>query len=360
MITSELIFLISFIIFIMGILAFDLLFVGRKSHIVSFKEAMTWSIVWIGVAGAFYFVILYFGEKIHGIETFEDLQVVVSKYAPEIKLNPDNFQESITMYRKTMAINYLTGYLIEETLSIDNLFVIFMILTAFSVKLRDYKPILFWGILGAIVLRFIFIFAGSALIQRFDWILLIFGGWLVFSGLKMFIQRNKVEKIEPQNNKFVIFLSKYFNVFPRYVGQRFFVRRNHKLYITPLFIVLLYVEFSDLIFAFDSIPAIFSVTRDPYVVFFSNIFAIVGLRSLFFLLIRVIDMFHHLKTGISFLLVFVGLKLLLHSWLEEIGYKSVYSLYIILTILVGSILFSVIFPAKAKEEGGITGGGLPV
>ena len=349
MFNSEVLFLIGFIIFILGILVFDLLFVGRKSHIVSFREALTWSIVWILIATAFYFVLRYFGEKLHGIENLEDLNRVVSLYNPELKLDQGNFFESLEVYRKTMAINYLTGYLIEETLSIDNLFVIFMILTAFSVRLRDYKPVLFWGILGAIVLRFIFIFAGSALINRFDWILLVFGGWLVFSGLKMFIQRNKEQKIEPQNNKLVIFLSRNFNVFPRYVGNRFFIRKNHKLYITPLFIVLMYVEFSDLIFAFDSIPAIFSVTIDPYVVFFSNIFAIIGLRSLFFLLIRVIDMFHHLKTGISFLLIFVGLKLLLHSWLDEIGYKAVYSLYIILAILVGSILFSLLFPKKKTE-----------
>ena len=348
--SSEVTYLIIFIIFILGILIFDLLVVGRKSHTVTFKEALTWSIVWIFLAGSFYFVIRHFGERLHGIEPgdFEHLKQVVSKYTPELKLDNNSFFNSLEMYRKTMAINYLTGYLIEETLSIDNLFVIFMILTAFSVKLRDYKPVLFWGIMGAIVLRFIFIFAGSALIQKFDWILYIFGGWLVFQGIKMFIERNKEQKIEPQNNKLVQFLSRRFNVFPRYVGDRFFIRKNHKLYITPLFIVIIYIEFSDLIFAFDSIPAIFSVTRDPYIVFFSNIFAIIGLRSLFFLLIRVIDMFHHLKTGISFLLAFVGLKLLFHSWLEAIGYKSVYSLYIILIILAGSILLSILKPKETK------------
>lgn len=346
MLSNEIVFLGFFIIFIVGILVFDLLIVGRKSHIVSFKEALTWSLVWITTALAFYFVIRNFGEKIHGIENFTDLQAVVSRYAPELRLDEGNYEKSVDLYRKTMAINYITGYLIEETLSTDNLFVIFMILTAFSVKLKNYKHVLFWGILGAIVLRFVFIFTGSALIQRFDWILLIFGGWLVFQGIKMFIERNKEQRIEPQNNRLVLFLSRNFNVFPRYVGSKFFIRKNHRLFITPLFIVVIYVEFSDVIFAFDSIPAIFSVTRDPYVVFFSNIFAIIGLRSLFFLLIRVINMFHHLKTGISILLAYIGLKLLFHSWLDEIGYKSIYSLYFILIILTGSILLSVLFPKK--------------
>lgn len=173
----------------------------------------------------------------------------------------------------------------------------------------------------------------------------------MFQGVKMFIERNKETRIEPQNNKLVQFLSRYFNVFPRYVGNRFFIRKNSKLFITPLFIVVIYVEFSDLIFAFDSIPAIFSITRDPYVVFFSNIFAIIGLRSLFFLLIRIIDMFHHLKTGIAILLAFIGFKLLLHGYLDDIGYKSIYSLYFILFILSGSVILSVLHPRKQVRAG---------
>ncbi len=347
---SEVLFLIIFILFILGVLVFDLLLIGRKSHVVSFKEALTWSMIWIFIAGAFYFVIRYFGERIHGIENFEDLKIIVSKYAPGLRLDENNFANSIEMYRKTMSLNYLTGYLIEETLSIDNLFVIFMILTAFSVRLSNYKPVLFWGILGAIVLRFLFIFAGSALIQRFEWILLIFGAWLVFSGIRMFIERKKEQKIEPQNNKVVLFLSRNFKVFPRYVGNRFCIRKNNKIYLTPLFIVVVYIEFSDVIFAFDSIPAIFSVTRDPYVVFLSNIFAIIGLRSLFFLLIRIIDLFHYLKTGIAILLAFVGFKLLFNSWLDHIGYKSIYSLYFILLILAGSIFLSIIYPKIAVSD----------
>ncbi len=162
----------------------------------------------------------------------------------------------------------------------------------------------------------------------------------------MFVNRNKEEKIEPQNHPLVKFLSKRFRVFPRYVGNKFFIRKKGILYITPLFIVLIMVEFTDVIFATDSIPAIFSVTRDPYVVFFSNIFAILGLRSLFFLLIHVVDMFHYLKIGISILLTFVGVKLLAHTWLESVGFKSVHSLYFILFVLVGSVVLSLLFPKK--------------
>ncbi|NJO68248.1 MAG: TerC/Alx family metal homeostasis membrane protein, partial [Bacteroidetes bacterium] len=239
--------------------------------------------------------------------------------------------------------------LIEYTLSMDNVFVIMMILGAFSVGKKYYKQVLFWGILGAIILRFIFIFAGAALIQKFEWVLYFFGAFLVYTGISIFINRNKDEKIEPKNHWLVKFLSRKFPLFPRYVRHRFFVKRNRKLYMTPLFVVLILIEFTDIVFALDSIPAIFAVTRDPYIVFFSNIFAIIGLRSLFFLLMRVVDLFHYLKIGISFLLVFVGFKLLAHGWLEQIGFKSVYSLYVILATLVICVILSLIYPVKSKE-----------
>jgi len=227
-----------------------------------------------------------------------------------------------------------------------------MILTGFSVDPKNYKQVLFWGILGAIVLRFIFIFAGSALIHRFSWILLVFGAFLVYSGVQMFLTRNKEQKLEARDHWLVKFLSKHVNVYPDFLGHHFWTRLDGKLYMTPLFIVLIMIEFTDVIFALDSIPAIFSITTDPYIVFFSNIFAIIGLRSLFFLLIKVVDLFHYLKVGISFLLAFVGFKLLFHSWLEEIGYQNVYSLYIIAGTLVISILASIIFPERKKLPGG--------
>jgi len=336
-----------FIIFIVAILLVDLLFVGKGSSHVSLKEAGTWSLIWITLALLFSVLLLHFGEMVHGVKNINDLTHIVQKYAPELKLTGITFEDNIDIYRKYMTVSYLTGYLIEETLSTDNLFVILMILIAFNVKPSSYKPVLLWGILGAIVLRFGFIFAGSALIQRFEWIMLIFGAYLVYAGVNMYIKRHTEDKIDPQHHWLVKLSSRWFKVFPRYVGANFFIKRKGLFYITPLLVVVIIIEFTDLIFATDSIPAIFSITRDPYVVFFSNIFAILGLRSLFFLLVHVVKLFYYLKTGIAVLLVFIGLKLLFHSWLEKIGFESIYSLYFILTVLAFSIGFSLL---KKKTE----------
>jgi tellurite resistance protein TerC len=351
MISQEVLFLLIFSAAIIGILVFDLLVVGRKKHVISFKESLIWTGVWVSCAMLFYIFILFHGEKFHGIASMSDLLEIKNKYAASLNLNLANYQESLEIYRQNMGMEFLTGYLIEYTLSMDNVFVIMMILSAFSVGKKYYKQVLFCGILGAIVLRFIFIFAGAALIHRFEWVLYFFGLFLVYTGINIFINRNKDEKIEPQNHWLVKFLSKKFPLFPRYVRHRFFIRKNGKLFMTPLFVVLIMIEFTDVVFALDSIPAIFAVTRDPYIVFFSNVFAIIGLRSLFFLLMRVVDLFHYLKIGISFLLVFVGFKLLAHGWLEHIGFKSVYSLYVILATLVICIVASLMFPvAKPNIE----------
>jgi tellurite resistance protein TerC len=339
-------FLILFIIFILGVLMLDLLVIGRKSHEVSIREATIWSLVWIMLALGFAVFLRFLGEHIHGIGSSEDLDQVLNRYYPYISLDADSYARSLDIFRKSIATNYLAGYLIEKSLSIDNLFVIMAILKAFTVKKEAYKQVLFWGILGAILMRFVFIFAGAALIVRFEWLLYIFGAYLLYVGVKMYLERNKEIRIEPQNHPMVKFLSNRFNVFPRYVDNRFFIRKDARLYITPLFIVLMLVEVSDLIFALDSIPAVFAVTRDPYIVFFSNIFAILGLRSLFFLLIKVVDKFYLLKVGVSLLLVFVGLKLIAHDWMHHLGYKPVFSLYIILGILILSVTLSILFPKK--------------
>lgn len=219
---------------------------------------------------------------------------------------------------------------------------------AFSVRKEDYKHVLFWGILGAIVMRFIFIFAGSALISRFEWLLYLFGANLLYAGVKMYLDRNKESQIDPGDHPVVRFLSKRFRVYPEFVDNRFLIRMESLLFVTPLLIVVVVIEFSDLIFALDSIPAVFGITRDPYVVFFSNVFAILGLRSLFFLLTKVVERFYLLKVGVSLLLVFIGLKLMAHEWLPHMGYKPVYSLYVIAGTLAMSILFSVLFPGKRQ------------
>ena len=343
---ENILFLILFISFILGVLMLDLLVIGRKSHVVSLREATIWTAIWILLALGFAVFLRFFGEHIHGVGSSVELDIVLKKFYPYLTPDASSYEGSLEIFRKSMATNYLSGYLIEKSLSVDNLFVMMAILTAFSVRKTAYKKVLFWGILGAIVMRFIFIFIGAALIIRFEWLLYVFGIYLLYTGIKMYLDRNKEIRIEPQDHPIVKFLSKRLKIFPRYVGNRFFIRRNLRVYITPLFIVLVLIELSDLIFALDSIPAIFAVTRDPYIVFFSNIFAILGLRSLFFLLIRVVEKFYLLKQGVSLLLVFVGLKLMAHEWMVHWGYKPVYSLYIILGILFLSITLSILIPKK--------------
>ena len=345
MFSSEVLILAGFIVLIVFVLMIDLLWVGKNSHIVATKEALIWTAVWIGLAMGFYLFLHFFGHLLHGIESPEELKEVARKYAPGLQFKSTGFDAMLAEYRKYMSVSYLAGYFIEETLSIDNIFVILLVLKGFSVPARDYKKVLFWGILGAIVLRFIFIFAGSALIQKFDWILLIFGGFLVFQGVRILFQKEEKHK-DPHDYSIVRYLSKHFNLTPDYVKDKFFTRENGKLFLTPLFVVLVLVEFTDLLFAMDSIPAVFSVSLDPFVVFFSNIFAIIGLRSLFFLISNLVNKFRFLSAGVSFLLIFVGLKLLFHHWLDEIGFKPVYSLYIIAGILLLSVILSVIIPKK--------------
>jgi len=196
------------------------------------------------------------------------------------------------------------------------------------------------------VMRFLFIFLGATLISQFHWILYLFGAFLVYTGVMMFINRNNEDEIDPENHKVVKFASKYFAVHPKFEGGKFFVKIDRKKFITPLFLVLLIIEVTDLVFAVDSIPAIFSITKDPYIVFFSNIFAIMGLRSMFFLLVNIIDKFHYLKTGLAVLLAFIGLKMLAGDYAEKIGLTTGMSLLIILGILVVSIGASLLFPKK--------------
>lgn len=347
---SEIITFSGFILFILSLLFIDLGIFSRKSHVVYFREATLWSILWISLSMFFYFLIRHYGYLIHGIDDFTALQQKVFCNTHPITLIPGNFSESLVLYNKNLSLEYITGYLIEYALSIDNVFVMVMIFYSFNVKEKFYKRVLFWGILGAIVMRFLFIFLSSALIHKFSWILYIFGALLLFTAVKMFLNRNKDKKIDTEHHPVVKFASKYFKVFPRFVGQNFFIRRKARMIMTPLFLVLLVIEFSDVIFALDSVPAIFSVTKDPYIVFFSNIFAILGLRSLFFLVVHIINLFHYLKTGLSFLLAFIGIKMFLHTWLDKIGFTTEHSLYIVLGILSISILASVLFPPKKIEE----------
>ena len=340
---TEILFLGGFVVFIAAILVLDMLVIDRKAHVVSIKEAGTWTAIWIGLALLFSVFLWFHGDMVHGIENMQDLQAVAARYAAHLKLDASDFEASLQQYRHYMTISYISGYLIEKTLSVDNLVVMMMIFTSFGVGKNEYQHVLNWGILGAIVLRFIFIFLGAAIISRFDWILLVFGALLVYSGIKMYVNRNKKEEINVEKHPLVKFLTKTGRMYPKFMGDKFFVREAGKWLLTPLFVTVLVIEFSDLIFAFDSIPAVFSVSLDPYVVFFSNIFAILGLRAMFFLLAAIADKFRYLKTGVCVLLVFIGVKMLIHKYFEI---DAIASLLFIIAVLIISIGASLIIPQK--------------
>jgi len=272
-VTSDSLFLwVIFNVFVLGVLALDLLVLHRKAHAVSLREALAWSCVWVSLALLFALGVYFFrgGEK---------------------------------------ALEFLTGYVIEWSLSVDNLFVFLVIFSYFAVPPIYQHRVLFWGILGALVLRAIFIATGTALLTNFHWMIYVFGGFLIFTGIKLLFAGE--EKIDPEKNPAVRLVRRFMNVTPDYHGQQFFIRKDGRLWATPLLLVLIVVETTDVIFAVDSIPAIFAITLDPFIVYTSNVFAILGLRALFFLLAGVMDMFRYLKVGLSFVLCFVGIKMVI-------------------------------------------------
>jgi len=299
---------IGFNVFVLFMLALDLGVFHRHSHVVSTKEAAVWSVVWISLAMLFN----------AGIYFFWDLMAPQSTYT--------NSEASLAFF---------TGYLIEKSLSVDNIFVFVLIFTYFAVPVAYQHRVLFWGIIGALLMRGTLIAVGATLLKEFHWIIYVFGAFLIFTGIKMALHRN--EEVHPENNPLIRLLKKIMPVTENYEGEKFFVRRLGKLMATPLFLVLLMVESTDLIFAVDSIPAIFAVTNDPFIVYTSNVFAILGLRSLYFLLANVMDKFQYLKIGLAFVLTFVGIKMVLVDLYKiPVGI----SLGIIATILTISVLAS--------------------
>jgi tellurite resistance protein TerC len=348
--SNEILFIGGFVVFIFLMMAADLGMFGKADKPVSLKQAAILSGVWVSLALGFYWLILHYGHLLHQVDSYSRLQELNQKHLHKLSINANNLTASLELYRKNLGLEFITGYVVEYALSVDNIFVMVLIFGAFGVQPRYYHKVLVWGIIGAIVMRFLFIFVGAALINQFHWILYLFGAFLVYTGVSMFINRNQEEEIDPENHKVVKLASKYFSVHPKFEGAKFFIKLNGKKYITPLFLVLLIIEFTDLIFAVDSIPAIFSITKDPYIVFFSNIFAIMGLRSMFFLLVNIIDKFHYLKVGLAALLTFIGLKMLLANWVEKIGITTLNSLIIILSILVISVVASLIFPKKETKH----------
>ena len=336
-------------VFIIFMLAMDLGVFHKKDHVIKIKEAAIWTGIWVALAMLFGLLLLFKAEWVHGITNMDELLEYVKGGSLAHKIVPGmDFGDALPIYRKEIFQQYLAGYFLEETLSIDNIFVMIMIFVSFGIDKQYYHRILFWGILGAIVMRFLFIFLLGAVIHKFSWVLAVFGVILIYSGIKMF--RDKGDKrIDTTNHPVVKLASRFLPVSRHTHGHDFFIKRDGRMYMTPLFLVLLVIEFSDVIFAVDSIPAVFSVTTDTYIVYFSNIFAIMGLRSLFFLLSNVTDMFWLLKYGLGLLLCFIGVKMIGHEFFGwEIG--TMVSLAVILGILVASIGFSLLFPKKKQVE----------
>jgi tellurite resistance protein TerC len=345
---SELIFISAFVIFIIVALAIDLGLFTSTIKPVSVKQATIKSLLWLILALLFYTLLLTNGQWLHNINTFADLQGLNRQYGHDLKLVPRNFQAGLQQYRNNLSLEFLSGYVMEYALSVDNIFVMLLIFTAFGVSSSHYRKVLSWGIIGAVIMRFCFIFPGAALIARFHWVLYLFGAFLVYTGISMYINRNEEQAVDAENHWVVRMASKYFGVYPQFKGSKFFVRVDGRKMITPLLLVLVIIEFSDLVFAVDSIPAVFSITRDPYIVFFSNIFAIMGLRSLFFLLASMLDKFHYLKTGLAVLFLFIGGRMLAGDWAEKIGLTTGVSLLVIVGVLGSSVGASVLFEKKSK------------
>lgn len=350
MLSNEVIFFGLFLVFVAMMLALDLGLFSRKSHVVTFKEAAGWSAVWVLCAMLFSILLRSYGDLIHGVVSPNHLEQIRQAMHSHEDFDVGNWQEDLQQYRNTLSQEFLAGYIMEYALSVDNIFVMILIFSSFGVREKYFKKILFWGVLGAIIFRFTFIFLGAALLHRFDWVMYIFGGFLLYTGFKMLTSGSDEEdEINPQDHPIVKLSSRFFNVFPRGVGDHFFVKRKGKFMITPLFVVLLIIEVTDLVFAVDSVPAVFAITKDPYVVFFSNIFAILGLRSMFFFLANVMHLFHYLKFGLSLVLIFIGLKMVAHRWLSILNINATTSLVIISSLLLLSIVASLLFPKKEEE-----------
>jgi tellurite resistance protein TerC len=314
-------FWVGFIAFVLAMLALDLGVFQRKVHEVKPKEAATWTAVWVGLALAFAGGLWFFSGT-------------------------------------TPALTFLTGYVIEESLSMDNIFVIVLIFDYFAVPKAYQHRVLFYGIIGALVMRGVFIALGTALLARFEWIIFIFGGMLVITGVRMAFKHD--ESFDAEQNPVVKIVRRIFPLSNDFHGKHFFAIENGRRLATPLLLVLVLVEFTDLIFAIDSIPAIFGVTRDPFIVYTSNIFAVMGLRSLYFLLASVIEKFHLLKYGLAIILTFVGVKMIAEHWIHV---PILISLAVILGVLLAAIGASLIWPPKpgpsgnaAERTGSIFGG----
>jgi len=298
---------IVFAVLVISMLSLDLGILNKKSHAIKLKEAILWSLLWISVALIFNLGLLLFR-------------------GPEV------------------ALNFFSAYLLEKSLSMDNIFVFLLIFSYFKVKPEYQHKVLFWGIIGAVIFRGIFIMAGVVLIQKFHWIIYIFGAFLLFTGIKMAFKKD--EDIHPEKNPLLRGMRKVFPTLKRYVDDKFFIRRRGMLIATPMLAVLLVIESMDIVFAVDSIPAVFGITLDPFIVFSSNIFAILGLRALYFVLAGVIRLFQDLHYGLSLVLVLIGIKMLITDFYKV---PAGLMLGVIALVLFASIMISILRSRKAKN-----------
>lgn len=305
-------FWIGFIVFVLLMLALDLFVFHKKDSVVKIKEALLWSAFWIALA-------LLFNVGIYFLEG------------------------------KKQAFDFFTAYILEKSLSVDNLFVFIMIFGFFNIKAEYQHRILFWGIIGALIMRAIFIFAGVALITKFAWIMYVFGAFLIYTGIHMLFEKDDKE-FNPDKNIVIRLFRKMMPVSNDMNDTRFFVRKNKILYATPLFIALLLIEASDVIFAVDSIPAVLSVTSDVFIVFTSNIFAILGLRSLYFALNGVMDYFKYLKYALAFILSFIGIKMCINEFSKEMDYSFHISNFVSLGVIIGALTISILASIASEKK----------
>jgi tellurite resistance protein TerC len=325
-------FYAAFSVFVVFLLLIDLVVFHRKAHRVTLREAGAWSAVWVSLALLFN-VGLYF-YAVWRLPQDPRLAAVAG-FDPQAAA-------------RRVSLEFLAGYLVEWSLSIDNLFVFLVVFGFFAIPPAYQHRILFYGILGAIILRGLFIAIGTAL-MRFHWVIYVFGAFLIFTGLRMIFGQEK--QLEPDKNPVIRLFRRWVPVTAQFEGQNFFVRVQGVLHVTPLFVTLLFVEMTDLVFAVDSVPAILALTREPLIVFTSNVFAVLGLRSMYFLLAGVADKFHLLKYGLGIVLVFVGLKMI---WLNDLfgGHFPIgWSLGIIAGVIASSVILSLVFPKKQEAVG---------
>ena len=323
----------AFSVLVIALVLVDLGLFHSEARKVSYKEASWWTVIWIGLALVFNYGLYHF--SIHAFSNNPGL-LAIPGFDP-------------TIAARGVALEFLTGYIVEKSLSVDNLFVFVVVFKYFAIEPKYQRHVLFYGLLGALVFRAIFIALG-ALLMQYHAVTIFFGAFLIFTGVKMAFSPEK--PIEPHKNPVIKVLKKIFPLTPEFHGQKFMVRQNGKVFLTPLFVALVFLEITDVVFAVDSVPAIFALTNEPFIVFTSNIFAILGLRSLFFLLSGAVEQFHLLKYGLSIVLVFVGLKMV---WLNELfggKFPIGISLAIIIGVIGASVLLSLIIKPKSHSGSG--------